>query len=378
MFQIKKEDGLYFIYKDSQKISIGFKDEGMAQNEVLNLSKDCPCPFKDKMFTQEVSFIDSLNTEKRTVISIRDGVQEYLGLELGLEPFDKVFKIYRSPETIRELKDKLVGIPLIENHIEPKGDIDESLKKGNILNSEEVENIDNSLDSTLAIRNEITLFKDKLEFNHKQLSLGYTAKTVPSAEYDFEQLNINPHHLAIVEAGRCGGVCEFKDEKGVKPMDLNELLAKLKEALVNASDADKAMILEAMDSIIPKTKVVDSDPVEMEKKFEDAKKIAGDDAIKKFMDSQAFKDAMLHYGNDRASIIGKAKNFLDEKYDFKTKSNEAIMADVIKAEYPTESFKDAEIGVAFKLLKEREQQVSTIEFKDSKDEIIKAFDEEIK
>ena len=82
---------------------VGFKDEGMAQKEVLNLSKDCPCPFKDKMFTQGVSFIDSLNTEKRTVISIRDGVQEYLGLELGLEPFDKVFKIYRSPETIRRV-----------------------------------------------------------------------------------------------------------------------------------------------------------------------------------------------------------------------------------------------------------------------------------
>ncbi|MCT7551978.1 DUF2213 domain-containing protein [Aliarcobacter butzleri] len=377
MFQIKKEDGLYFIYKDSQKISIGFKDEGMAQKEVLNLSKDCPCPFKDKMFTQEVSFIDSLNTEKRTVISIRDGVQEYLGLELGLEPFDKVFKIYRSPETIRELKDKLVGIPLIENHIEPKGDIDESLKKGNILNSEEIENIDNNLDSTLAIRNEITLFKDKLEFNHKQLSLGYTAKTVPSAEYDFEQLNIKPHHLAIVEAGRCGGVCEFKDEKGVKPMDLNELLAKLKEALVNASDDDKAMILEAMDSIIPK--VAKSDPLEMEKKFEDAKKIAGDDAIKKFMDSQVYKDAMLHYGNDRASIIGKAKNFLDEKYDFKTKSNEAIMADVIKAEYPTESFKDAEIGVAFKLLKEKAVSSSQeIDFKDTREAFDKIANEELK
>ncbi len=384
MFQIKEEDGLYFIYKDSQKISIGYKDEGMAQKEVLNLSKDCPCPFKDKMFTQEVSFIDSSNIEKKTVISIRDGIQEYLGLELGLEPFDKVFKIYRSPETIRALKDKLIGIPLIENHIEPIGDIKESLKKGQILNSEEVENIDNSLDSTLAIRNEITLFKDKLEFNHKQLSLGYTAQMVPSAEYDFEQLNIKPHHLGIVEVGRCGDVCEFKDEKGVKPMDLKELLAKLKEALVNASDADKAMILEAMDSIIPKA-TKDED---LEKKFEDEKKSllkqiedakAGNkEAVSNFMDSQTFKDAMLNYGNDRASIIGKAKNFLDEKYDFKAKSNEVIMADVVKAEYPNETFKDGEIGVAFKLLKEREQQVSTVEFKDSKDEIIRAFDEEIK
>ncbi|MFY4742580.1 DUF2213 domain-containing protein [Aliarcobacter butzleri] len=384
MFQIKEEDGLYFIYKDSQKISIGYKDEGMAQKEVLNLSKDCPCPFKDKMFTQEVSFIDSSNIEKKTVISIRDGIQEYLGLELGLEPFDKVFKIYRSPETIRALKDKLIGIPLIENHIEPIGDIKESLKKGQILNSEEVENIDNSLDSTLAIRNEITLFKDKLEFNHKQLSLGYTAQMVPSAEYDFEQLNIKPHHLGIVEVGRCGDVCEFKDGKGVKPMDLKELLAKLKEFLANISDEDKALVLEAVDSIIPKA-TKDED---LEKKFEDEKKSllkqiedakAGNkEAVSNFMDSQTFKDAMLNYGNDRASIIGKAKNFLDEKYDFKAKSNEVIMADVVKAEYPNESFKDGEIGVAFKLLKEREQQVSTVEFKDSKDEIIRAFDEEIK
>ncbi|WP_026803628.1 DUF2213 domain-containing protein [Aliarcobacter lanthieri] len=386
MFKIKLENGLYFIFKDEVKISIGFKDEELAQNEILNLSKDCPCPFRDKLFTQQIKFTDNATAEKRTVISVRDGVQEYLGIELGLEPLDKVFKIYRSPETIKALKDSLINIPLIENHIEPKGVIDEDLKKGKILNSEEVENIDNSLASTLAIKNEIALFKDKLEFNHKQLSLGYTAKTLPSADYDFEQVEIVPHHLAIVEAGRCGGVCEFKDEKGVKPMDLKELLAKLKEFLANISDEDKALVLESVDSIIPKA-TKDED---LEKKFEDEKKSllkqiedakAGNkEAVSNFMDSQTFKDAMLNYGNDRASIIGKAKNFLDEKYDFKAKSNEVIMADVVKAEYPNETFKDAEIGVAFKLLKEREQQSQNqvIDFKDAKENILKVFDEEIK
>lgn len=374
MFQIKKESDLFFVYKDNDKISIGFKDEKSAQDEIVTLSKDCKCPFKDKIFTQSVSFKDDGNTEKRTVISIRDGVQEYLGVELGIEPLDKVFRIYRSPETIRKLKDALVGIPLIENHIEPDGHIPDDIKKGSILNSTEVENIDSSNNSTIAMQNEITLYKDKLEFDHKQLSLGYKAKTLPSADYDFEQTEIMPHHLAIVEAGRCGDVCEFKDEKGVKPMDLNELLAKLKEMLTNASDADKALVLEAMDGIMPKVETVDEDA--MEKKFEDAKKTA----VSNFMDSKVFKDAMLNYGNERSSIVAKAKNFLDEKFDFKDKTNEAIMSAVVAAEYPNESFKDAEIGVAFKLLKEREQTAQTqmVDFKDAKENIKKVFDEEMK
>ena len=374
MFQIKKESDLFFVYKDNDKISIGFKDEKSAQDEIINLSKDCKCPFKDKIFTQNVSFKDDGNTEKRTVISIRDGVQEYLGVELGIEPLDKVFRIYRSPETIRKLKDTLVGIPLIENHIEPDGHIPDDIKKGTILNSTEIENIDSSNNSTIAMQNEITLYKDKLEFPYKQLSLGYKAKTLPSADYDFEQTEIIPHHLAIVEAGRCGDVCEFKDEKGVKPMDLNELLAKLKEMLTNASDADKALILEAMDGIIPKVAVVDEDA--MKKKFEDAKKTA----VSNFMDSKVFKDAMLNYGNERASIVAKAKNFLDEKFDFKDKTNEAIMSAVVAAEYPNETFKDAEIGVAFKLLKEKEQtvQAQMVDFKDTKENMMKIFEEEMK
>ena len=51
-----------------------------------------------------------------------------------------------------------------------------------------------------------------------------------------------------------------------------------------------------------------------------------------------------------------------------------------KAEYPNESFKDSEIGVVFKMLKEKEEQVQSTDFNftDTKAEIIKAFNEEIK
>ena len=375
MFKISFIDGLYFVFKGDDKVSIGFKDEKMAQDEIKNLSKDCECPFRDKLFTQSISFTDnSSNAEKRTVISIRDGIQEYLGAELGIEPFDKVFKIYRSPETIRELKDKLKDIPLIENHIEPEGTIDDDLKRGKIIDSEIVENIDNESDSTIAIKNEISLFKDKLEFEYEQLSLGYKATTLPSAKYDFEQFNILPHHLGIVEAGRCGDVCKFQDQRGVKRMNLEELMAKLKEFLDSSSDEDKANLVKALDEMFPKQETKDNE-ADLEKKFEDAKS----DAVAKFMDSKVFKDAMLNYGNERASVIAKATNYLDSNYDFKSKSNEAIMSDVVKAEYPNETFKDAEIGVAFKMLKQKEAvSHSVIDFKDAKDEINKAFNEELK
>jgi hypothetical protein len=98
------------------------------------------------------------------------------------------------------------------------------------------------------------------------------------------------------------------------------------------------------------------------------------------MDSKVFKDAMLNYGNERTAIVSKAKNFLDSKFDFKDKTNEAIMSAVVAAEYPNETFKDAEIGVAFKLLKEREQvaQSQMVDFKDAKENIIKIFEEEMK
>ena len=160
-------------------------------------------------------------------------------------------------------------------------------------------------------------------------------------------------------------------------MNLEELMAKLKEFLDSSSDEDKASLVKMLDEMFPKkeTAVTDSEE-EVAKKFEDAKKTA----VSNFMDSKVFKDAMLNYGNERAAIVTKAKNFLDEKFDFKDKTNEAIMTAVVAAEYPNESFKDAEIGVAFKLLKEREPTAQTqmVDFKDAKENIKKVFDEEIK
>jgi len=42
--------------------------------------------------------IATYSDTERTAVSIRDGVLEYLGTEIGLEPPDKVFAVYRSPQ----------------------------------------------------------------------------------------------------------------------------------------------------------------------------------------------------------------------------------------------------------------------------------------
>ena len=48
-------------------------------------------------------FNDLVKTDGKTLISCRDGIQEYLGAEIGLDGDSAVYKVYRSPETIKTL-----------------------------------------------------------------------------------------------------------------------------------------------------------------------------------------------------------------------------------------------------------------------------------
>jgi len=60
-----------------------------------------------RQFADTATYSDT----ERTAVSIRDGVLEYLGTEIGLEPPDKVFAVYRSPATIANAAHAMKGIP---------------------------------------------------------------------------------------------------------------------------------------------------------------------------------------------------------------------------------------------------------------------------
>ena len=173
-------------------------------------------------------FYDRMNVTQqygKKVISVRDGIQTYYGMEIGKEPFDKVFKVYRKPETIKETAKKMVGIPVTDEHIDLKPNISDEEKIGKVLTSKVIPLQKADTKTTMGIENEIALEKNMVELAGKnQLSLGYFADLVDGngKDYDLEQVNIEPHHLAIVSSARCGNECKFKDKGETMPKEFKD------------------------------------------------------------------------------------------------------------------------------------------------------------
>ncbi len=68
-------------------------------------------------------------------------------------------------------------------------------------------------------------------------------------------------------------------------------------------------------------------------------------------DTAEFKDAVKSAIRRHTEVIEKAKSFVDESYQFAGKTTDQIMRDALAVEHGKQDFSDAELGVAFKLLK---------------------------
>lgn len=338
------------------------------------------------------SFSDfaTYSSSDRTAVSIRDGVLEYLGAELGLEPMDKIFTVYRSPATIANAAFAMKGIPLTNEHIEISGPPPDTGSK--VESSQVIDQIDEALNSRLAVMNRITS-TDEMNFtlqDKRQLSLGYEADLVPHSRWDFEQVNIVPHHLAAVRAGRCGPLCSFLDRK---PQSQEDNTMKLPKAFLDADGstvnleqvAEIAMALPEAIRKVPVDKLQELLPAmqeimmyakeqgialetESEMSGEDEDMAASeekdvtveDEDMKKenFADSQAFKDAVEQAASKLAdaeikqygAVVTKAREFLDEDYEFAGKDSKQVMRDALATQHDSE-FKDSELEVAFKMLR---------------------------
>ncbi len=333
-------------------------------------------------------FIDSMtyDANTKTAVSVRDGVLEYLGSEIGAEPSDKLFRVFRSPSTIANVVPMMAGIPLTDEHVP----LDEQPLSpvGSVIDATTVDLTDESTDARLGIRNRIKLADSMvaaLVSGKRELSLGYTGELVPyegAGDYDFEQRNIRPHHLAVVTAGRCGPACSFIDRKAttnevqtmpdlhkafcdaegqmnleeiieiatslpeaIKKMPLDQV-AKIMEPLREAMAASRAMVGEDMTEET-ETETVEVEDEEMEK--------ADMKPEEKFTDSKEFADAVAKAQADavaqRDAVVAKAIKFVDG-LQVAGKTNEQVMREVLTAEgHDAQSFSDSELSVAFKLLK---------------------------
>ena len=109
-----------------------------------------------------VSFADKVTLDPITkeVISVRDGVHEYYGSEIGIEPAGKLFQIFRARATVEAIAGQMNGLPVTMGHVELTDTILESLICGRVLDSVLEEHTDPETNSTVKVKNKIDLFKE--------------------------------------------------------------------------------------------------------------------------------------------------------------------------------------------------------------------------
>lgn len=340
---------------------------------------------------QKLIFSDAMtyDGQMKSAISVRDGVLEYLGSELGMEPADKIFYVYRSPATIASAANLMPGIPLLGDHIEPGTEGEGATSK--VESSSLIDAFDESTASTLAIRNMVSVdaeMQQELESGKRELSLGYTGSLVPHDKYDFEQRDIIPTHLAVVERGRCGSGCRFLDRKPTQEATMPkmhkafidadgaaslsqivEVAAALPEAIKNVPVDKLQELMPALQEIMDIASAVGIKADAPAAKAEGEEEMVDEDPKPKedekmpITDSAAFKDAVksaiASAVKDHAIVIDKARDFVDEAYCFTDKSTVQIMRDALAVEHGATQFTDAELPVAFKLLKKASQDYKT-------------------
>lgn len=304
-------------------------------------------------------FNDLVKTDGKTLISCRDGVQEYLGSEIGLDGDNAVYKIYRSSDTIKILD--LVGVPITNDHVNPD---EPYLSLGSVIASEIIKSKDESIKKTIEVKNKVKVCKDLLKIisdGKNELSLGYEAIITDVRDkdlgYDFEQSNIIPNHLAVVDKGRCGDACKFNDKNGVKNMEI-KTYQEAKNALTGilqlmpALDAEEQEYMKGKMAKAGKRQETDEE-IEAKKKEKsdmEAEKEKDIEAEKKETETQ--KDEAIKKGiNHHIEVIAKATdlNCLNSDYVFAGKTANEIMSDCIKTQNDG-NFADNELSTAFKML----------------------------
>ncbi|MBL1319583.1 MAG: DUF2213 domain-containing protein [Mariprofundaceae bacterium] len=346
---------------------------------------------KKHAYIYQGEFRDSVifDPTAKTAVSVRDGILEYAGEELDEEPADKIFTVYRSPATIANTAMKMAGIPITDEHVTL--DVPAPTDGGSVSDAAMIDALDTTTKTTIAIKNNLLLsdeMKATVDSGKRELSLGYKANLVPHDLYDFEQIDIVPHHLAAVDRGRCGSMCSFLDKKTegedmklhkafcdaegkLNLQQIIELATGLPEAIKSVPVDQLAKLVPALQKVVAASSAVMPEGETIEEEMTDEKEKVTDmeedskeevevtdeetdeeDKDKKFSDAVAkqaktFTDEAV---KAHGAAIEKARRFLNDDYDFADKSTETIIRDALATE-TNETFIDSELPVAFKLLK---------------------------
>jgi hypothetical protein len=175
---------------------------------------------KNGMFYQKIKISDNIETEKETgylycknSILGHIGVQAYNGFEVEM-PDKKVVYVRRNAEDVFD-EDSLASIegkPVTLNHPDEMV-TSKNFKKYTVGFVKNVRQDGDNIVGDLVL-NDMDAIEKVLSGELKDLSLGYTAKLVPTHDGELVQKNIVANHVAIVGEGRAKNA-RIVDEKTV-------------------------------------------------------------------------------------------------------------------------------------------------------------------
>lgn len=162
-------------------------------------------------------------------IVARDGIQTYLGVELGdKENPMKEYKVLRPTEEVlkKESLDTYINATVTDDHPQSFVTVDNvaMLHKGSAANYEIIKDGETNLIKVkLVITDKILI--DKVMNGKVEISAGYSQNLIKEQgtwkgeAYDYKQTDIKINHIAIVDQARCGSACKLTADKNAKLKD---------------------------------------------------------------------------------------------------------------------------------------------------------------
>lgn len=222
-------------------------------------------PMKDSSVSFEMSIDEGTGFLTVDAVIARTGIQKYLNSELGDEGTG-IVGVYRPIEEVTDAKsiESFVNVPVTNDHPNEMVTVDNIDKygKGSISSVNVVQ-----LDGESALKTRLTITDKDLiadiQSGKKELSVGYENILVAKdgkykgEDYKYIQTGIRANHVAVVDAGRCGGICslmidaESKKTKGVNDMKIiiNGVEFEVEEALAAEIEKLKSSSKEKVDDM---------------------------------------------------------------------------------------------------------------------------------
>lgn len=254
----------------------------------------------------------------------RAGVMKYLAKELSplfddLPP-NQVVRVMRHKDELYKdsVIEALKSAPITIGHPDEDVSVDnyKDLAKG-VLSGLPLKDTDSTGEASLS--GELVLFdKDAIKLSENELdglSLGYTAKLIrvkDGKDWDAEQVDIRPNHIAMVKLGRAGSEFRIGDSDEVAKLEEEELKAK--------KLADEATAF--LESVTTKLADAETKIAELEAKLD-----AANETIKSKSSLRFSDEDILEMVAKRTQFLLNAKRLSDE--DFSKVTEEEAMRSIV-------------------------------------------------